>query len=220
VPVRELWRYPVKSLGGESLTSVRVLLRGLEGDRCHGLLRPHGPPVTAREAPGLVRFAAAWEPDAAPRVRAPGRAERPWGDPELLEELRAVAGPCRPYTVPAGAYDAWPVLLLGTASVVALGERLGHPLDARRFRANILCELSEPFAEDDWVGRVVVVGDAILRVLERCTRCEVAAIDPDTAKADPRLLDTLREMRDGCLGVYCEVLTPGRLAVGAGVSAG
>jgi uncharacterized protein YcbX len=122
--------------------------------------------------------------------------------------------------VPAGAFDAWPLLLLGAGSVAALGEIVGRELDARRFRANLLCDLAEPYVEDDWVGRVVVVGDAIVRVLERCTRCSIATLDPDTAEALPEVLHALRRERDGCLGVYCEVLTPGRVGEGSGVSAG
>jgi uncharacterized protein len=220
VPVRELWRYPVKALGGERVAAARMLLRGVEGDRCHGLLDRAGIPVTAREAPGLVRFAASWEPDAAPLVRAPDGGVHRWFDDPLRDLLVEVAGPCRPYTVPAGAFDAWPVLLLGTRSVDELGRMLGRPLDPRRFRANLLCDLPEAFAEDDWIGRVVVVGDAILRVLERCSRCVVASVDPDTAEPTPDVLELVRHERDGCLGVYCEVLTPGRVAEGAGVNAG
>jgi uncharacterized protein YcbX len=199
VPVRELWRYPVKSLGGERLASGRVLLRGIEGDRCHGLLGRGGRPVTAREAPGLVRLRAAWEPDALPTVYTANGCEHRWGATDLGAELEALAGPCRPYTIPAGAFDAWPLLLLGTGSVAAVAELAGRPLDARRFRANLLCDLPEPFVEDDWIGRVVVVGDAIVRVLERCTRCSVATLDPDTAEAWPELLDVLRAASEAAL---------------------
>jgi uncharacterized protein YcbX len=220
VPVSQLWRYPVKGLGGESLQTVRVLLRGLEGDRCHGLLGPTSRPVSARAAPGLVRFAARFRPDQPPLVETPVGRRLPWGSPPLQRALADVAGPFRPYTVPAGAYDAWPVLLVGTGSLQALGDALGAPVDARRVRPNVVCELPEPFAEDDWIGRVVVVGDAIVRVLERCAGCTALGIDPDSGEDDPALPDIVRHQRDGCLGVYCEVLTPGRVSVGSGVNAG
>lgn len=220
MPVRELWRYPVKSLGGERVRSARLLLRGLEGDRTHGLLGVSGGQVTAREAPGLLRYSARWAADEPPHVLAPDGSGHRWGDDALMASLAAVAGPCRPFTVPAGMYDGWPVLLLGTGSVTALGERLGRPLDPRRFRSTVLCALREPFVEDDWIGRIVVVGDAIVRVVERCERTVVVTFDPDTAEPDPEILEVLRAERDGCLGVYCEVLTPGRVAEGSGVNAG
>ena len=35
--VQELWRYPVKSMGGERLESVNVTDRGLAGDRAFAL---------------------------------------------------------------------------------------------------------------------------------------------------------------------------------------
>jgi uncharacterized protein YcbX len=218
MPVRALWRYPVKSLGGEPLQTARLLVRGFEGDRCHGLLGPGATPLTVRQAPGLLRFAARFRPDEPPLVRVPEGGWLPWGDPALARKLAHVAGPCRPYTIPAGAYEQWPLLLLGSGSLAAAGEALGAPVDVRRVRPNVVCELREPFAEDDWVGRIVVLGDAIVRVLERCARCAVTGIDPDTGRGDPALQDFLRRERDGCLGVYCEVLTPGRVSVGSGVN--
>ena len=36
--VRELWRWPVKSMGGEPMPSVRVDGRGVGGDRTHAVL--------------------------------------------------------------------------------------------------------------------------------------------------------------------------------------
>ena len=176
--------------------------------------------MTAREAPGLLRFSARWAADEPPHVLAPDGSGHRWGDDALMASLATVAGPCRPFTVPAGMYDEWPVLLLGTGSVAALEERLGRPLDVRRFRPTVLCALHEPFAEDDWIGRIVVLGDAIVRVVERCERTVVVTFDPDTAEPDPEVLDAIRVERDGCLGVYCEVLTPGRVAEGSGVNAG
>jgi uncharacterized protein YcbX len=220
VPVRELWRYPVKSLGGESIQTVRVLLRGLEGDRSHGLLGPESRPVTAREAPALLRFRARFRPDQPPLVDTPDGRRHAWGARALDAALVRAAGSCRAYTVPAGAYDAWPLLLLGTGSVRAVGEGVGRCADVRRFRPNVVAEIAEPFAEDDWIGRVVVLGDAIVRVLERCSRCSVVSVDPESGDADPAVLDYLRRERDGCLGVYCEILTPGRVSIGSGVAPG
>ena len=37
--VLELWRWPVKAMGGESLPSVRMDVRGVGGDRTHAVLR-------------------------------------------------------------------------------------------------------------------------------------------------------------------------------------
>ena len=57
--VTELWRYPVKSMGGERLQSAAVGELGIEGDRGWGVFDvATGTVLTARRAPELL-FASA-----------------------------------------------------------------------------------------------------------------------------------------------------------------
>jgi uncharacterized protein len=49
--VKELWRYPVKSMAGERVTQIEVGPLGLAGDRTV-LVRRKGKVVTARTDPG------------------------------------------------------------------------------------------------------------------------------------------------------------------------
>ncbi|KUG51108.1 sulfurase [Serinicoccus chungangensis] len=56
--VSELWRYPVKSFGGESVGESVVEPWGLEGDRRWGVVGPDGFPVTARECHELLGLTA------------------------------------------------------------------------------------------------------------------------------------------------------------------
>jgi uncharacterized protein YcbX len=57
--VSEIWRYPVKSLGGETLTTATVTPVGIEGDRGWGLADlATGKVLTGRREPSLL-FAAA-----------------------------------------------------------------------------------------------------------------------------------------------------------------
>ena len=66
--VTALWRYPVKSLQGESLESIRIAAEGLEGDRRYAIFDlTTGFGVTARRHPELL-FATG-------RLRAEGSAE-------------------------------------------------------------------------------------------------------------------------------------------------
>jgi uncharacterized protein YcbX len=56
VRVEQLWRFPVKSLGGERLETCRVLGTGLEGDRRFGLRdTATGYMLTARREPLLLQ---------------------------------------------------------------------------------------------------------------------------------------------------------------------
>ena len=49
--VAELWRYPVKSMAGEALTSATIRRDGIVGDRAVYVLGPQGRIVTARTRP-------------------------------------------------------------------------------------------------------------------------------------------------------------------------
>jgi uncharacterized protein YcbX len=172
--VAGVWRWPVKSLGGERVAAARLDHRGLAGDRAHLLVDPDsGRVITARQAPRMLRWSAAY-PGAQGQALAPGRVPAPvltdpggrewrWDDPTLAGELAADLAPEPPATAPAGAGQLRPVALAtepagqqdlpGTvlvttaASLSALEAELGGAagtLDLRRFRTNLHLELDAP----------------------------------------------------------------------------
>lgn len=113
------------------------------------------------------------------------------------------------------------VSLVSDESVDELARRAGvASADARRFRMLIGVAGGKPHEEDEWVGRDVRLGEAVVRVLEQVARCAITTKNPDTGERD---LDTLRMIKDyrGIrgekyldFGVYGEVVTPGRVRVG------
>jgi len=59
--VAQLWRYPVKSLLGERLPTLRLVDDGIEGDRLWGIQdRRDGRILTARREPGLYSHRHVW----------------------------------------------------------------------------------------------------------------------------------------------------------------
>jgi uncharacterized protein YcbX len=123
---------------------------------------------------------------------------------------------------PVGAYDVQPLTILSDASVDELRRRAGRrePLDARRFRMLVGLEGCEPHEEDSWGGRLLRVGEALLRVGGPVPRCATTTRSPDTGVRD---FDTLRQvkayrgLREGKhidFGVYAVVVEPGRVRVG------
>jgi uncharacterized protein YcbX len=61
VRVAALWRYPVKSLGGERLDRCEVGDHGLPGDRAFGIVDVQtGKVLTARREPRLLFASASW----------------------------------------------------------------------------------------------------------------------------------------------------------------
>jgi uncharacterized protein YcbX len=114
------------------------------------------------------------------------------------------------------------VSLLSQASLDELGRRSGRPaVDHRRFRMLFHVDGLGPHEEDEWIGRDVRVGAALIRVHDRVARCAITTQNPETGRAD---FDTLREIRayrgagengkDIDFGVFGEVVEPGAVRVG------
>lgn len=98
-------------------------------------------------------------------------------------------------TVPVAFADGYPVLLIGSASLDELNQRLGTPVTMRHFRPNLVIETSEPFIEDQW--RQLQIGEVRFENLKPCARCIFTTVDPDTGLLHPQRqpLDTLNGYR-------------------------
>ncbi len=126
---------------------------------------------------------------------------------------------------PTGAVDRprGPVSMVSDASLAELGRHAGvdGPVDRGRFRMLVGVGGCAAHEEDEWCGREVRVGDAVVRVLEPVARCAITTRDPATGERD---LDTLRAIRGyrGAprgrkyvdFGVFGDVAEPGRVRVG------
>jgi uncharacterized protein YcbX len=76
------------------------------------------------------------------------------------------------------------VSIINLASVHDLGERLGKSLDPLRFRANLYVEGWSAWAENDWTGRRIDLGEVQTEVFKPITRCSAPGVDPTTAQRD------------------------------------
>lgn len=122
---------------------------------------------------------------------------------------------------PGGGFDEAPVSLLSEASLEELARQSGEEhVDGRRFRMLIHLAGTGPHEEDDWIGRRVRIGDALVRVTKQDPRCRMTTRNPDTGVRD---FDTLRAIKNyrGVrgkkaidFGVYADVEEPGRVRVG------
>jgi uncharacterized protein YcbX len=118
------------------------------------------------------------------------------------------------------------VSLLGDASLDELARNAGRDtVDARRFRMLIGVAGSGAHEEDEWVGKLVRIGEAVVRLHEEVARCAITTQDPDSGVPD---FDTLREIKsyrgtrdtEGKLidfGVFGEVEEPGIVRLGDAV---
>lgn len=212
--VAELHRWPVKSLAGEPVEAFRVDARGVAGDRTHAIFdtfKDAPRRLTARQAPGLLRWRASYDgadvdPAAPPEpaLTAPDGTVFAWDDPALPAALAEDLS--REVTLRrdvAGQQDlADSVLITTQATLDALGSELGGPLDLRRFRTNVHAVLdAEAFAEEHWEGRRIRIGEADLELLHPCLRCAIPTRDPDTTEKWGGLLRHITRAHAGIFGI-------------------
>ena len=215
--VVEVWRYPVKSMAGERLDGCSVGQTGLEGDRrwalVDGSTNQEGKLLTIRQEEHLMTYRARLAGQSVEVVAPDGKVHRM--DDRMVSRLAAETS--RPLTLrelEGANFDESPVLIVNLATVAAFGVEAGMPIDHRRFRANVYFDGLAPEEEIAWLGRRVKVGEAELEVVSRCVRCVIITRDPDTTIATPELLRVLTETQKTCMGMYCQVARPGRVAVG------
>ncbi|MBP6822200.1 MAG: MOSC domain-containing protein [Acidobacteria bacterium] len=227
--VKNILRYPVKSMAGESLESCTLGWHGLEGDRRFAFRRMEDsggfPWLTAGRLPSLIRYqpfrsGEDSEKQPATHVRTPEGKEFELSSEELRAEIAQLYGKdVQMMQFKHGIFDEAAVSLISLGTIHGLEIESGKPLDIRRFRPNLLVETfsAEPFAEDDWVGRTVCFGSdggPEIGITLKDLRCAMVNIDPDTAESDPIVLKTTARMNDVCAGVYATVTKTGVVTVG------
>jgi uncharacterized protein YcbX len=231
VRVRELWRYPVKSLQGERLTTARLGAEGIQGDRQWALFDlDTGFGLTARRVPDLLFASARTRPDGGVEVVLPDGTVTAddavlsaWTGRRVALRSAADAEEDRRYENPADAEDeggvwnpfegaggafhdnaAYRVTLVSTATL--------GTWDRRRFRANVVLDGA---GEDDLPGTSVRLGSALLDVCRQVSRCVlVTRPQPGGIGRDTGILKTIHREREGRLAVGASVREPGAVALG------
>jgi uncharacterized protein YcbX len=220
--VERLWRYPVKSTGGERLDHVLVEPRGLLGDRLWAVRDANGKFGSGkntrrfRRMPGLVQLGSRHRSE---RPQLLGPDGQPVADSDAY--LRAYLGRDDVMLAREGEishFDQLPVSVLTTATLDWVRQTLpGVPVDERRFRPNIVLRTppgTAPFIEDTWFGRTAAIGGArieFVRSSERCVMVNEAQADLPHSSL---VLKAIAAAHDNRLDVLARVLTPGRIELG------
>jgi uncharacterized protein YcbX len=240
VRLAHICRHPIKAYGREMLASVRLSAgKGLPFDREWAIaheaakLAPGWNPcmnfTRGAKAPALMAVTAsldeatrrvtlahpvAGEITVAPDEPAEQTRLLTWADP-LIPPERA-----RPAAVVRGGVamtdsDFPSVSVLSLASLAALSKQMGTDLSIHRWRANLWLEGASPWAEWDWIGQRFRLGDAVLEVVERITRCTATTVDPETGMVQG---NTLAALETGYghqdFGIYARVIEGGEIALG------
>ena len=228
--VEAIFRYPVKSMGGERLEAANLGWHGLEGDRRLAFRRLDDrggiPWLTASKLPDLLLFAPQRRQDGAQgdlptHIRTPDGEEMPIFGEDLATEVgRRYGSPVQMMHLKNGIFDDASISVIASDTVHEIGRLSGRSLDVRRFRPNVVVRLlrSLPFQEDEWVGSVLSFGEGddapAITATMRDLRCSMVNLDPDSASLAPEVMKAIVRANQNNAGVYGAVTRVGRVAVG------
>ena len=100
------------------------------------------------------------------------------------------------------------------ASLQALSEAAGTPVDQRRFRGNIWLDGFDAWEERNWIGKRIRIGEAEIEVREHIGRCMATTANPETGAQDIWTLKVLeKNWGHTQFGVYGVVVKNGRIAL-------
>lgn len=225
--IERIWRYPIKSTGGELLAEAAVEAQGLVGDRLYAVRDAEGKFGSGkntrrfRRMPGLLRL----------RSRYPGGTAT--AVPELLnpdgEPVPDPTSYVRHYldrddveVAHEGTishFDQLPLSVLTTATLDWVRAAVpGVPVDERRFRPNLLVRTppgTPPFVEDEWFGGTARIGGALCVRFERASeRCVMTNEAQQDLPHSPLILRAIAQAHDMRLDALATVAQPGRVRPG------
>ena len=227
--VEALFRYPVKSMGGERLETAELGWHGIEGDRRLAFRkiddRGGFPWLTAGKLPDLLLFAPhrkdGADGDLPTHIRTPDGQEMPLFGDELAAEIgRRHGAPVQMMQFKHGIFDEASISVIAFDTVREITRLSGHDPDVRRFRPNVLVRLLRPapFQEDEWVGGMLSFGEGddapAVAVTMRDLRCSMVNYDPDSAASSPEVMKAVVRVHQNTAGIYGTVTRVGRVEVG------
>jgi len=233
--VEAIFRYPVKSMGGERLEVANLGWHGLDGDRRLAFRRMDDrsgfPWLTASKLPGLLLFTPhrnedsdGAQGDLPTHIRTPDGEELPvFGDDLAAEVGRRYGAPVQMMQLNHGIFDEASISVIASDTVREISRLAGRSPDVRRFRPNVVVRLlrSVPFQEDEWLGGVLSFGEGddapAITVTMRDVRCSMVNLDPDSASPAPEMLKAVVRANQNNAGIYGTVTRIGRLAVGESI---
>src|SRR4051794_4735489 len=177
---------PVPRPGGLELNGFRVD-EPVDGPKETIRVFSSKPPLSARVATAATEFVSAFLGRPARLAWLADTSVRPIETDALPSDRVSLA-------------DGFPLLLTNPASLDAVNDWLleegDEPVPMTRFRPNVVVAGAAAWAEDDWAGRRLRLGDLTFRAAKPCARCVVTTIDQDTAEPGKQPLHILGKYRN------------------------
>jgi uncharacterized protein YcbX len=229
--VAELWRYPVQSLQGESLSSLDFTTDGAVGDRGYCVVDDTGEGGTAARPQWkiLIGWRARYlaEPKAGadlPKVEvtfddgtriSSDDARLDGAISERLGRRARLAQTLAPDV--KRPYVSSPCHLLTTATLKALSA--AYPSGrfvSRRFRPNVTLDCGDRagFLESGWLDQSLSIGPVAMKAVEHCLRCALTTRPQADLPKDPGILHTAQQHNENRVGIYANISASGTVRIG------
>ena len=245
--IESLWHYPIKGLGGNSISHTTLSVnQTLPGDRRYALSANNFKAAQADDGVWLQKayFLQLMQTEALAAlscqldgdtitIKAGGKIKFE-GDLAISDDLVGcqnfianflkLTDPkrLRIHKIDHGAFtdQSEPLISIGgTASLAAFAAATNTETDARRFRLNIIVATTAAFAENKWVGAKLCIGEAVVKIVDDVARCAAINVDPVHAKRQSDHLATMRQaLGHSYLGVFGRVISPGAMKCGDDVT--
>ena len=203
--VKELWRYPVKSMAGERITQIRVDKLGLADDRKVLVRGANGGVITSRTHPQLLGLKGTLGADGQPRISG-----HIWNSSEALALVRKAVGVDAELFYYDGPerFDVLPLLVATDGAISHMG------FDGRRLRPNIIVGGVEGLQEREWPGHRLQIGEAVIHAAQLRGRCVMTTYDPDTLQQDMGVLKSIVRKLGGVMALDSAVVSGGLVREG------
>ena len=147
---------------------------------------------------------------------ASGTLEEYWPDIEGLPKRDEVTDEAMPSET---FFDLAIVHILTTATLDALREHYpAGRAEVRRFRPNVVintCPDITGFAEEEWIGKVLAIGDEVkFKITGACPRCVMTTLPQGDLPKDAGILKTALKHNQAHIGVYASVVQGGKIRRG------
>jgi len=195
---------------------------------------PDGTTLNSEESDGQTALAAAFGSQVSLRSTAPDGLMLEFAPGTLGGKYATATEVPVAGAAPRGTlFDYACIHILTTSTLQRLQEAYPEGrFSVQRFRPNIVvdCANESGFVENAWVGQTLAIGpELILRVSIPCPRCVMPTLPQLDLSHDPRILRTAVQLNTQnlgdfgnlpCVGVYADVVRPGRIRCGDPVRIG
>ena len=245
--IESLWQYPIKGVGGSSISRTTLLVdQTLHGDRRYALSAGSLKAAQAGEGVWLQKahFLQLMQSESLAALRCrldgdivtihgagtvmfEGNLSNPYDRArcqKFIADFLQLPDPAmlRIHQIDNGAFTDQPEPLIsigGSASLAAFAAATHTESDVRRFRLNIIVATTAAFTENQWCGAKLKMGGAVVEIIDNVERCSAINVDPASAARQPGHLATMRQaFGHSCLGVFGRVITSGAVQCGDTVS--